>query len=140
MNIDKFKHEHVDILDGIAALRQLAQAGIEEHAAEIATRIIAMSGTIKLHLAAEDRNLYPALEGSGDAALARLSRHFRVEMAGISGAYLDFAAKWNAARKLQQAPEQFRAEANVVLRMLYERMKKEDRDFYPAIEAPVAVD
>lgn len=140
MNIDKFKHEHVVILDSIAALRALTQAGISEHAGDIAARIIAMSGTIKLHLAAEDRNLYPALEGSGDAALARLSRHFRVEMAGISDAYLAFAAKWNVAHKLQEAPEQFRAEANSVLRTLYERMKKEDRDFYPAIETPVAAD
>jgi len=134
MNIDKFKHQHADILGAIAGLRKLVQAGIAEHAADISARIVAMSGIIKLHLAVEDRTLYPALEASGDLALARMSVHYRGEMDGISGAYLAFAAKWNTPRRLAEQPETFRDEANVVLKTLYERMKKEDREFYPAIE------
>jgi len=135
MNIDKFKHQHIDILGAIAALRTLVQTGIEDHAAEIAQRIVAMSGLIKLHLAVEDKVLYPALEASDNTALARMSRHYRDEMDGISGAYLAFAGKWNTPRQLHDQPEAFRAEANQVLKTLYERMKKEDREFYPAIEA-----
>ena len=135
MNIDKFKHQHADILSAIAGLRKLVQTGIAEHAADISARIVAMSGVIKLHLAVEDRTLYPALESSGDLALARMSVHYRGEMDGISGAYLAFAGKWNTPRQLLEQPETFRDEANVVLKMLYERMKKEDREFYPAIES-----
>lgn len=138
MNIDKFKHQHRDILDAIAALRTLVHTGIAPHAADIAQRIIAMSGLIKLHLAVEDRTLYPALEASGNAALARLSRHYRDEMDGIAGSYLAFASKWNMPRLLVEQPEVFRDEANHVLKLLYERMKKEDREFYPAIEASAA--
>lgn len=135
MNIDKFKHQHVTILDDIGALRGLVQAGIRAHASDIAQRIIAMSGTIKLHLAVEDRTLYPALESCGDAQLARMSALYRGEMKGIHDAYLAFAAKWNNAHRLEEDGETFRAEANAVLKLLYERMKKEDREFYPAIEA-----
>jgi hypothetical protein len=135
MNIDKFKHQHIDILGAIAALRTLVQAGIASHAADIAQRIVAMSGTVKLHLTVEDSVLYPTLEASGDANLARMSRHYKEEMNGIAGAYLAFAAKWNTPRLLIEQPETFRAEANHVLKALYERMKKEDREFYPAIEA-----
>ena len=51
MNIDKFKHQHTDILRGIATLRALAHAGVEGNATAIAQGIVAMSGTIKLHLA-----------------------------------------------------------------------------------------
>ncbi len=54
MNIDKFKHQHLDILRSIDLLRQLTHAGVEHNAAEIAQRIVAMSSTIKLHLAVED--------------------------------------------------------------------------------------
>ena len=135
MNIDKFKHQHLDILGAIAALRTLVQTGIAEHASEISQRIVAMSGSIKLHLAVEDRVLYPALEASGNASLARMSHQYRDEMNGISGAYLAFAGKWNTPRLLIEAPEVFREEANHVLKTLYVRMKKEDREFYPAIEA-----
>ncbi|HNM40887.1 MAG TPA: hemerythrin domain-containing protein, partial [Giesbergeria sp.] len=62
MNIDKFKHQHVDILGNIAALRRLAQAGVAHNATEIARLIVSMSSTIKLHLAVEDQALYPALQ------------------------------------------------------------------------------
>lgn len=57
MNNDKFKHQHLDILRSIDLLRQLTHAGVERNAAEIAQRIVAMSSTIKLHLAVEDQAL-----------------------------------------------------------------------------------
>lgn len=139
MNIDKFKHQHIDILSAISNLRALVQSGIDSHAAAISQRIVAMSGVIKLHLAVEDRVLYPTLEASDNKALAGMSQHYREEMDGIAGSYLQFAAKWNTPRLLQQEPETFRAEANQVLRTLYERMKKEDREFYPAIESALAI-
>ncbi len=135
MNIDKFKHQHIDILSAIADLRKLVQSGIADHAADIARRIVAMSGIIKLHLAVEDRILYPALEASANKTLAGMSQRYRSEMEGIAGSYLNFAAKWNTPRLLEAEPETFRDEANQVLKALYERMQREDREFYPAIEA-----
>ncbi len=135
MNIDKFKHQHLDILSAIAGLRKLVRDGIAAHANDISQSIIAMSGVIKLHLAVEDRVLYPALEASGNDKLAQMSRHYRDEMDGIAGAYLAFAAKWNKPRLLMTQPEDFRDEANQVLKTLYERMRKEDGEFYPVIEA-----
>jgi hypothetical protein len=94
-----------------------------------------MSGIIKLHLAVEDRVLYPALEASGNSQLAGMGQKYRQEMDGIAGSYLNFAAKWNTPRQLADEPEAFREEANQVLKALYDRMKREDREFYPAIEA-----
>jgi len=135
MNIDKFKQQHVEILDAIAVLRALVQAGTSLHAAEISQKIIAMSSIVKLHLAVEDKTLYPALAASPDLKLARMSQHYKEEMKGIAGSYLAFAAKWNSPRLLTEQPELFRDEANSVLKTLYDRMKKEDREFYPAIEA-----
>ncbi|RFP19397.1 MULTISPECIES: hemerythrin domain-containing protein [unclassified Duganella] len=139
MNIDKFKHQHIDILSAIADLRRLVQSGIAEHAADISQRIVTMSGIIKLHLAVEDRVLYPTLEASGNAALAGMSQRYRQEMDGIGGEYLGFAGRWNTPRQLAEQPEAFRDEANRVLKTLYERMKKEDREFYPAIESAHAL-
>lgn len=138
MNIDKFKHQHEDILADITALRQLVHGGIEANAERIAARIIAMSGNIKLHLAVEDKVLYPALAGCGDAPLARMSNLYQLEMNGIVAGYMAFATTWNSAAHLLAAPEKFRAEANGVLRRVYERIKKEDLEFYPAAETLAA--
>ncbi len=80
MNIEKFKHQHVDILSRIDQLRSLTHAGVEVNAAAIAQGIISFSSLIKLHLAVEDKALYPALQRSGDATLARLGQQFQDDM------------------------------------------------------------
>jgi iron-sulfur cluster repair protein YtfE (RIC family) len=138
MNIDRFKHEHRDILDQIAALRQLTHAGVEHNAAAIARGIVAMSSTIKLHLAVEDRLLYPALQGGADPELARLGEQFQREMGAIAAAYMEFARHWNTPERVRADAAGFRADANTVLRRVYERMQRENRDFYPRIEAEEA--
>ncbi len=50
MNIDKFKHQHNEILESIDTLRRLSREGVTENATDIARAIVAMSSTIKLHL------------------------------------------------------------------------------------------
>ena len=135
MNITRFQYEHQDIVGQIDHLRELARAGVEPNAAAIASGIVAMSSTIKLHLAVEDRLLYPALRAGADAELARLGERFQREMGAIAAAYMEFARRWNTPQSVRADPEGFRANANTVLRQVHERMQRENRDFYPRIEA-----
>lgn len=135
MNIDKFKQQHLAILAAIDDLRQLARGGVAAQAQAIAAQIIAMSGLIKLHLAVEQRYLYPAAQACGVATVARLGRQYESEMHGIAGVYLAFAGRWNTPVRLAAEPEAFRSEANTVLHALYQRMRREDRELYPAVEA-----
>ncbi|KIF80087.1 hemerythrin domain-containing protein [Noviherbaspirillum autotrophicum] len=135
MNIDKFKQQHIEILTCIATLRDLVKSGIRDNAADISRMIIGMSSTIKLHLAVEDTILYPALQATKNPALARMGKRFQDEMTSIALSYLDFARRWNTPATVAGNPEEFRADANSVLKVLYERMRKEDTDFYPVIEA-----
>jgi hypothetical protein len=135
MNIDKFKHQHIEILSSIAALRALAKSGIRDNAGPISERIIAMSSLIKLHLAVEDTVLYPALQNGKDALLARMGKKYQDEMKNIASAYLGFARRWNTSTTVAQNPEGFRQDANQVLKVLHTRMQKENTEFYPAVEA-----
>lgn len=135
MDIDRFKHQHVDILSGIADLRKLAHQGIAEHAIEIAHALKALSAVVTTHLAIEDRILYPSLQRSGHAVMAQMAREYQDDMQGIANAFINFARRWSSATQLSRQPEQFRSEANTVLRDVHERMLRENREFYPAIEA-----
>jgi hemerythrin-like domain-containing protein len=135
VNIDKFKSQHVEILTCIATLRKLSHAGVAGNAAEIAQLIISMSSIIKLHLAIEDRSLYPALARSGDGHMVNKGRQFQVEMGTIAQAYEKFALHWNTAKALQEEEEAFKADANIVLRKLHERIQRENVDLYPKVEA-----
>ena len=135
MNIDRFKHEHRDILGQIATLRQLAHSGVEHNATAIAQGIVAMSSTIKLHLAVEDQALYPALQRGDNPELARMGQQYQTDMGPIAQAYEAFARRWNRADSVLHDEQAFRDDANRVLRMVHERMQRENRDFYPRIEA-----
>lgn len=135
MNIDKFKQQHIEIINCIAELRHRAREGIAENAVEISKLIIAMSSIIKLHLAVEDKILYPALQELNNSALTKMGNKFQDEMITIASTYIDFAQKWNSANNVAKNPEEFRSEANKVLKLLHDRMQRENIDFYPAIEA-----
>lgn len=134
MDIDRFKHQHVDILERIDALRQLVRSGIETNAHMIAQQIHALGTVVKLHLAIEDRILYPAVRHSEDARIASMGDTYQEEMKGIANAYIRFTTKWSNAARVAAEPETFRAEANSVLKTVYQRMQRENREFYPAIE------
>lgn len=134
MNLDKYKAQHEAIALSIHQLRAFAHKGIAEHAADIARLVIRMSSVIKLHLSTEDRFLYPALQEANDRELARMGQRYQEEMTHIAEAYGAFSRKWNSAEQIAHNPEGFRIEANRVLKTLFERMKREEHDFYPAVE------
>ncbi|MDS1141150.1 hemerythrin domain-containing protein [Pusillimonas sp. SM2304] len=134
MDIDRFKHQHVEILQGIASLRKLAHAGIQENAHNIARQIVALSNIVKLHLAIEDRILYPALQQASNSRLAQMGQAYQDDMKGIANAYIAFSRRWSSAAAVAGQAEQFRIEANSVLKVVHARMQKENTEFYPAIE------
>lgn len=135
MNIDKFKRDHVTILSSIDNLRTLVRAGVEQNASEISRLIVSMSSTIKLHLAAEDRVLYPAFMKSGDPQVAEVGQRFQTEMSGIAGTYMKFAGKWNIGSKITADPEGFRKEANGVFKTIWQRMLRENKELYVVAES-----
>ncbi|AKZ63404.1 hemerythrin [Herbaspirillum hiltneri N3] len=134
MDIDKYKHQHTVIFDNIRKLKEFSHLGIAEHAADIAAQVIKMSSVIKLHLSIEDKFLYPALQEANNPRLATMGKQYQHEMTHIAEAYGEFARKWNDAGHVAADPDGFRNAANKVLKVLFDRMQREDRDFYPMIE------
>lgn len=135
MNMDRYHRDHSNILDQINALRSLSRAGVAENGEEIAQRIVSTASLIKFHLAAEDQVLYPRLAASGVPEVEQLSTRYRQEMSGLADAFGEFVLRWRVPARLQADPDGFRNDANTVLKALYERLKREDRELYPAAEA-----
>jgi iron-sulfur cluster repair protein YtfE (RIC family) len=134
MNIDKFKQEHLDLLGAVALLRESVQAGVQEHAEAICKQLLSMAGTIKLHLAAEDRVLYPALAQADDPFVAHVGKKFQQEMGGIADAFAAFVSHWNLPAKIAANPAGFKDEANAIFKALHTRVQRENRDLYPLAE------
>ncbi len=135
MDIERFKQQHIDILQRIDALRSLVRKGIETNAGFIAQQVHELGTVVKLHLAIEDRILYPAAVRAEDAHIAAMAETYQHEMKGIANAYIRFTLKWSDAGKVAAEPDGFRADANTVLKDVYQRMQRENHEFYPAIES-----
>jgi hemerythrin-like domain-containing protein len=134
MDMRRFEAQHAAIQRGIDDLRTLSKQGVSENAAEIARLVVSISSTIKLHLAGEDRMLYPAALRAGDAALVRLAQRYQEDMGPLAAEFEAFVRRWNTAQPVRQQAENFRREANTVLRLLWERMQREDNEFYPRMK------
>ena len=134
MEIDRFKHQHEEILERIDTLRRLAHAGVTTNARPIAQEVKDLGKVVSLHLAIEDRILYPAVQKASDAQLAAMGAAYQDEMKGIANRYIRFTNQWSDAQKVEGDPDAFRDAANTVLKDVYLRMQRENREFYPAIE------
>ncbi|MCK9396926.1 MAG: hemerythrin domain-containing protein [Methylobacter sp.] len=134
MNIDRFRQDHVAILTEVTELRKLIQTGISQNAGTIAKKIVAISSTIKLHLAAEDRTLYPRLLASDNPDVAQLGIIFQAEMGDIAAAYMEFARRWNLESKVSADPDGFKEDANNIFKSLHQRIQRENKKLYPLAE------
>lgn len=131
MNIEKFKKDHDEILALVTELRKLAHLGTAENAGSIAKQIVTMSSLIKLHLAAEDRALYPAFANSKDPSISKIGQKFQREMGNIASAYMEFVGRWNLESKVSGDPMGFKEEANNIFKALHQRIQKENQELYP---------
>ncbi len=134
VNIDRFKHDHVVQMQMVTDLRGMVQAGVADNASAIAKQLIAMSSVIRMHLAAEDRVLYPVVAQARDPAIAEMGRRFQKEMGGLAASYMAFVGRWNGAKHIGADPEAFRVEANAVFKALHDRVHRENTDLYPVVE------
>lgn len=132
MKMDRYHRDHSNILDQIEALRSLSRAGVGENGEEIAQCIVNTASLIKFHLAAEDQVLYPRLATSGVPEVEQLSTRYQDEMQGLAEAFGEFVVRWRVPARLRADPDGFRNDANTVLKALYERLQREDRELYPA--------
>lgn len=135
VDIERLKHQHVRILKGIAAMRKLCHEGIAENAPRLADELKSLGSVITTHLAIEDRVLYPSLYKHENQKIVEMAHSYQNEMQGITNTFVDFSHHWADTAEIQRDPEGFRSHANVALKALHMRMQKENKEFYPTIEA-----
>jgi hypothetical protein len=102
-------------------------------AGEVHRALSSLTGILNVHLAMEDRSLYPHLVNHRDAALRTLARRFLDERAELRARYDDYRARWSTAAAIAAEVERFIDETRLVLGMLWTRMKLEDDVLHPEI-------
>ncbi len=135
MNTSRIKSDHDALYASMDELRRLVQADVAENAGALFAELKKIDATIKLHLAIEDRMLYPALANASDPQVAAIGKRFQHEMGGLATAYGDFAAHWNTAARIAADPRDFSRQLGTMLDALHARIQHEDRELLPLAES-----
>lgn len=126
---DNFKRQHQELLGlvGELATRTKVDPG---DAKGLRTLLSALSGKLTVHLAMEDKALYPRLV-QVDADNSRgMARAFQQEMGGLADSFAQFNLKWQATA-IAADPGGFAQATKALASALGKRIARENAELYP---------
>jgi hypothetical protein len=88
-----------------------------------------------VHLAAEDKSLYPELLKHKDATVKALAGRYINEIGGLKAAFEAYRGKWPSPASIQANAHSFRSETTTVLQSLKKRIDRENGDLYKLVDS-----
>ena len=128
-----YRDQHAELVEVIQDIAdKLDPTSLANGGATEATALLkVLAGKLLLHLAAEDKHLYPNLITSTDSELATTAKQFQDEMGGLKGAFQAYYGKWNTPEAVQGDPAGFIEHTQGVFEALGTRVEKENTVLYP---------
>ena len=107
-NLDILYREHKEILETIKKMEAfLNKESVLNKTQELINTSGTLSGQIRIHLAREDKNLYPGLLKSDDEKIQSITESFKEEMGGIGEVFKKYLASWDSSDFIKESPEKF---------------------------------
>jgi hypothetical protein len=94
-------------------------------------------GILRLHLAQEDVQLYPALMASPDPRVAHVAQRYVDEMGGLALDLECFAQHWSCSASIVNNFDEFRDATCDLISRLAVRIERENVQLYPLADAIV---
>lgn len=132
---DRFRDQHNELLKLAGELQaMLNPADLGKDASKARSCLGTLMGKLLLHLSTEDRVLYPELVANKDPAVSGLARKFASEMQATSKAVVAYNEKWPTPSAIQRNAADFVNETRNVIRVLGDRIKRENNELYAAAD------
>jgi hemerythrin-like domain-containing protein len=131
---DALRQQHNEMLaiaTRIASLLKPDELSVEQTANAVRSDLSALAGKLMIHLAVEDKNLYPALSTSPDITAQGMAKKFQEEMGGLAQAFKDYTSSFPTGKAISSDPNSFITRTNAVFTALKQRIEREERDLYP---------
>ncbi|HGY55230.1 MAG TPA: hemerythrin domain-containing protein [Caldithrix abyssi] len=132
---DQYRRQHSDLLNiahQIAA--ELNPARLSNDATTVRSLLSTLAGKLSIHLAMEDKSLYPKLMQNSNPDVKATAKKFIDEMGGIAKAFDNYKNKWPHAMAIQKNPNDFISETKTLFNVLSKRIEKENKELYPLLE------
>jgi iron-sulfur cluster repair protein YtfE (RIC family) len=126
-----YRQQHAVIVELIRKLEEsLDVSKLQENTMQVWHLLAELSGQIVVHLAGEDRWLYPELRNCGDSQAETVARVFSEEMGHIAGAFKAYTERWLMPSAISNEPQAFIEQTREIARTLHHRMRREHVELY----------
>jgi hemerythrin superfamily protein len=102
---------------------------------EMRRKLARFTGKLKLHAAMEEEALYPRLLAHKDEELRQKARALLDEVGSLYGEYFAFSARWLKPGAIEEETSAFGEDLFRVLKLLGKRLRRENRELYPLVDA-----
>ena len=106
---------------------------LQRGAGEAHRALSSLTGLLNVHLAMEDRSLYPRLLEHDDPQLRALAKRFLDERGQLYDEFERYRRHFSSTAAIEAEPAAFVDETRAVLGLLWNRMKLEDDVLHPEI-------
>jgi len=131
----RFREQHSEIMHIAADLQStLNESSLASDASKARSILSSLVGKLKLHLSAEDKVLYPELQGSSDPKVVSLAKRFATEMSDVAPKVTEYNQRWLTPTSIMSDPGKFITETKQILNVLSNRIKRENNELYTAAD------
>lgn len=131
----RFREQHAEFLRLAVDLQGQSERQLSENAGPARKILSTLAGKLSLHLAVEDRSLYPQLRSPPNAAIASMAKRFQDEMGGIAANVQAWGKRWSTPAVIQAGPRRFIKETAAIVATLKKRVQRENLELYAAVDA-----
>jgi hypothetical protein len=132
---DNFRKQHVEILGIARQINALLSDTLSDtDAAAIRPLLSKLDGMVSLHLAMEDKTLYPRLAEHPDPAARSTGKRYKEEIGTIGVVFNGYIGSWRTTMQMLADPARFTAESKAVFNALSKRIHHEHTELYPLLE------
>lgn len=128
------RQQHNEILGIAGKIAEIIRSGrTAQEATTIRNALNTFGGKLTVHLAMEDKAVYPALARHADPRVRQVAQKYATEMGGLVNTVKDYLAHWQAKR-IEADPQGFAQATQGVFSALAARVAAENKELYPLVD------
>lgn len=133
---DSYRKQHEELVDIVTKVSGLLdKSKISEHAGDISVLLSQLSAKLNVHLAMEDKALYPRLMNSKDQKCSSTAKQFFDEMGGIKDVFQKYLGKYSMPKQITDHADSFLKDTKDLFNALANRIDRENKILYPLADS-----
>ena len=132
---ENFRQQHKELLKIATEMSPLLRTDhIIANTPDMVQSLAKLAGKINVHLAMEDKVLYPKLTEHQDPNVRSMAKKFINEMGRIKEVYAQYLNKWPSPESIKKNPSEFINETKGIFEALSKRIAREDSELYALVD------